>query len=120
MGAQIAEGRKIFVNETFDGNGRTCSTCHRLDNNHTIDPKYIAKLPKSDPLFVARQIRIHHSKDAGFENPKLMRELGLILANVDGFDNPGVMRSVPHTLALAKSIATEGLVIKIQTMEPNL
>ena len=53
LGAQIAEGRRIFVNETFNGNGRTCSTCHRLDNNHTIDPKYIAKLPKTDPLFVA-------------------------------------------------------------------
>jgi hypothetical protein len=106
LGAQIAEGRRIFINETFGGNGRTCSTCHRLDNNHTIDPKYIAKLPKNDPLFVAENpdSPLH---DAGFENPKLMRELGLILANVDGFDKPGVMRSVPHTLGLSKTITTE-------------
>jgi len=103
LGAEIAEGRKIFVNETFDGNGRTCSTCHRLDNNHTIDPKYIAKLAKTDPLFVAET----NLKLKELENPKLMRELGLILANVDGFDKPGVMRGVPHTLALANSIQTE-------------
>lgn len=107
MGAQIAEGRRIFVNETFNGNGRTCSTCHRLDNNHTIDPKYIAKLPKDDPLFVAET---NPALKVGFENPKLMRQLGLILANVDNFDKPGVMRSVPHTLGLTKTITTELLV----------
>ena len=28
-----------------------CATCHRPDNNHTIDPVYISKLPKNDPLF---------------------------------------------------------------------
>lgn len=103
LGAQIAEGRRIFVSETFEGNGRTCATCHRLDNNHTIDPKYIAKLPKTDPLFVAET----NPALANLENPKLMRELGLILANVDGFDKPGVMRSVPYTLGLSKTITTE-------------
>ena len=107
MGAEIAEGRRLFTKETFSGNGRTCATCHRLDNNHTIDPKYIANLPSSDPLFVAET---NPALKTGFENPKLMRELGLILANIDGFDKPGVMRSVPHTLALAKSIQTEGTV----------
>lgn len=107
MGAEIAEGRRIFVKETFKGNGRTCASCHRLDNNHTIDPKYIATLPPSDPLFIAET---NPALKVGFENPKLMRELGLILANVDGFNKPGVMRSVPHTLALAKSIQTEGLI----------
>ncbi len=100
LGAEIAEGRRIFVNETFNGNGRTCATCHRLDNNHTIDPKYIAKLPKTDPLFVAET----NPDLAQLENPKLMRELGLILANVDGFDKPGVMRSVPYTLGLSKTL----------------
>ena len=106
MGAQIAEGRRIFVNETFNGNGRTCSTCHRLDNNHTIDPKYIANLPLSDPLFVAET----NPALATLENPKLMRQLGLVLANIDGFDKPGVMRSVPHTLGLSKTMTTELLV----------
>lgn len=103
LGEQIAKGREIFINETFDGNGRTCATCHRLDNNHTIDPQYIAKLPPDDPLFVAE----YDQNLAELEKPALMRQFGLILANADGFDKPGVMRSVPHTLALATSIDIE-------------
>ena len=51
--AFIAEGEDLFFNETFEGNGRTCGTCHPKDNNFTIDPAFIAKLPANDPLFVA-------------------------------------------------------------------
>lgn len=101
--AQIAKGRDLFINETFAGNGRTCSTCHRLDNNHTIDPKYIARLPDDDPLFVAEYI----PELADLEQPQLLRQFGLILANIDGFDKPGVLRSVPHLLALGTSITPE-------------
>jgi hypothetical protein len=101
--AQIEKGRDLFINETFEGNGRTCETCHRLDNNHTIDPKYIAKLPDDDPLFVAETNPLL----AELERPKLLRQFGLILANIDGFDKPGVLRGVPHTLALSTSITPE-------------
>ena len=103
LGEQIAKGREIFLNETFDGNGRTCGTCHRPDNNHTIDPKYIARLPKDDPLFVAE----YNPALKDLEKPELMRQFGLVLANVDGFDRPGVMRGVPYTLALSTSIEVE-------------
>ena len=51
--ALIAKGRDLFFNETFAGNGRTCGTCHREERNFTIDPAFIATLPKDDPLFVA-------------------------------------------------------------------
>lgn len=101
--AQIEKGRDLFINETFEGNGRTCSTCHRLDNNHTIDPKYIASLPDDDPLFVAEYI----PELADLEQPLLLRQFGLVLANIDGFDKPGVFRSVPHLLALGTSITPE-------------
>ena len=112
LGEQVALGRDLFINETFAGNGRTCETCHRLDNNHTIDPKYIATLPDDDPLFIAE----NNPDLADLEKPQLLRQMGLILANVDGFDNPGVFRSVPHLLALTTSITPEvdkeeGLVI---------
>jgi len=93
----IAQGREIFFNETFDGNGRTCGSCHPAENNFTIDPAFIATLPKDDPLFVAEFIPA--LKD-NFENPRLMREFGLILENQDGFDdleNNFNMRGVPHT-----------------------
>ena len=32
--ALIAKGRDLFFNETFNGNGRTCGTCHREDQPH--------------------------------------------------------------------------------------
>ena len=95
----IAVGRFLFNNATFNGNGRTCATCHPATNNFTIDPQYIAKLPKSDPLFVAE----NNPALKDLENPQLMRSLGLICENVDGFDKPCVFRGVPHTLALRTS-----------------
>ncbi len=42
----IATGERLFFEEKFDGNGRTCGTCHPADNNLTIDPAYIATLAK--------------------------------------------------------------------------
>ncbi|MEW5880312.1 MAG: hypothetical protein AB1761_07700 [Pseudomonadota bacterium] len=103
--ALIANGRRIFFNETFAGNGRTCGTCHPADNNFTIDAAFIARLPANDPLFVAEFVP---ALAKNFENPRLMRAFGLILENLDGFDdlaNSFVMRGVPHTLALRTSVA---------------
>jgi len=112
LAEQIAKGKDLFVNETFSGNGRTCSTCHRLDNNHTIDPKYIAQLPNSDPLFIAET----NPNLAELERPQLLRQFGLILTNIDGFDKPGVLRGVPHLFALKTSMTPEaefeGTVVK--------
>ena len=100
----VSKGREIFFKQTFDGNGRTCGTCHPARNNFTLDPAFIAGLPPTDPLFVAE-----FDPDLGknFENPKLMRQFGLILENLDGFDdleNKFVMRGVPHVLAQRTSI----------------
>jgi hypothetical protein len=106
LGWLIAQGENLFFNETFEGNGRTCGSCHPAENNLTLDSAFIATLPNDDPLFVAE---FNPNLATNFENPKLMREFGLILENVDGFDdlaNKFVMRGVPHTLALATSIAS--------------
>ena len=102
----IAKGRELFFNETFEGNGRTCGTCHREENNFTIDPLFIATLPDDDPLFVAE---FNPELAENFENPRLMREFGLIVENLDGFSdlaNVFTMRGVPHTLALPTSVAS--------------
>jgi hypothetical protein len=103
LAALVTEGEDLFNNETFGGNGRTCATFHPADNNFTIDPDYIATLGKRDPLFIAETDRA--LRDLG--NPTLMREYGLILANVDGLDDPAnkfVMRSVPHIFGMSRSI----------------
>src|SRR5262245_58100165 len=102
--ALIEKGRQSVFNETFNGNGRTCGTCHREEDNFTITPAFIATLPKNDPLFVAEFVP---ALKKNFENPALMREFGLILENLDGFDNLDssfVMRGVPHVLSLVTSI----------------
>ena len=53
----VTAGRILFFEETFDGNGRTCGTCHRADNNMALDVAFIATLdPINDPLFVADNI----------------------------------------------------------------
>ena len=104
--ALIAKGREIFFNEIFAGNGRTCGSCHREEENFTITPAFIATLPKDDPLFVAEFVP---ALKQNFENPRLMREFGLILENLDGFDdlaNRFTMRGVPHVLALRTSVAS--------------
>jgi len=99
----IILGEKIFFNETFNGNGRTCSTCHPALNNFTIDPQYISKLPDDDPLFVAE----FNPNLTELENSVLLRQFALVRINIDGFEDPvnkHVMRSVPHTLALSTSL----------------
>ena len=100
----IAKGRDLFFNETFNGNGRTCGTCHPTTNNFTIDPPFIATLSDDDPLFVAEFIP---ALSDNFENPRLMREFGLIIENLDGFgdlENVFTQRGVPHTLGMRISI----------------
>ncbi len=110
----ITFGAKLFFEEDFDGNGRTCGTCHPANNNFTIDPDFIATLPKDDLLFIAEfpdpgPFNPNPLKE-NFEKPKLMRGVGLILENVDGVDdlpNKFAMRGVPHTLALSTSLVAD-------------
>lgn len=99
-------GREIFFTETFGGNGRTCGTCHRAEDNFGLSPSFIATLPQDDPLFVAETVP---ALGRGFEAPRQMRTHGLILENLDGFedlDNRFTLRGVPHTLALRTSVAS--------------
>ena len=91
-------GADLFLRETFNGNGRSCATCHPVAHSMAIDPAFIATLPSTDPLFVAET----NPALAQLEVPKMQRQFGLILENVDGFaPDPTthfVLRSVPHTL----------------------
>src|SRR5438105_4952268 len=79
MDKVISRGAHLFFEETFNGNGRTCGTCHPAGNNLTIDPKFIETLPATDPLFVAE----FNPALAQLERPELMRRSGLILADFD-------------------------------------
>ena len=115
----VTEGEDVFFNRTFEGNGRTCGTCHPATNNFTIDPAYIALLPDDDPLFVAEYIpELIYGDQANldingnpqrFENPALMRKFALIVENVDGLedlDSIFTMRSVTHNIGMTVSVET--------------
>ena len=125
----IEQGRDLFFNETFNGNGRTCGTCHRAENNLRIDVDFIARLrdpndpifSPDDPLFVA-EIPLDEQLDMGlflppfepddpslpaFEDPFLMVTRGLILENIEGFDRPPVFREV-NTINNVKHTAPYG------------
>jgi hypothetical protein len=92
----VRRGAQLFFKETFGGNGRACGTCHRADNNLTIDPQFISTLPASDPLFVAERVPAL----SALEDSALLRQQGLIRENTDGLDHQPVLRSVPHTFAM--------------------
>jgi cytochrome c peroxidase len=101
-------GADIFMKENFNGNGRTCGTCHRVERNFAIDAPFIARLPNSDPLFIAE-----NQSDSlplnGLEIPAQLRARALILENVDGTQPEGptvrfVLRSVPHNLSQGTSV----------------
>lgn len=100
----IAKGRQIFLGETFNGNGRTCATCHREERNFTIDAKFIATLPSTDPLFVAEQ---NPDLAKNFEKPDMMRKFGLFVENADGFDdldNKFTLRASSSILAISTTL----------------
>jgi len=99
----VALGAEVFQNEKFDGNGRTCGTCHPARNNFTLDPKFIATLPANDPLFV---FETNPALRQNLENGTSLRQFGLVLENPDGFSDLSgkfVLRAVPHTLGLMNS-----------------
>lgn len=100
----IEKGRKLFVEETFNGNGRTCATCHPPTNNFTIDPAFIRTLKGNDPLFLATPSAPHLKS---IEVRRLLQRFALVLENLDGFDEPGVLRGVPHTLGMRLSLSPD-------------
>jgi cytochrome c553 len=106
----IERGAELFINGRFNGNGRTCATCHPFGANTQLSVADIAALPDSDPLFLAERPGPLLFTPGGpkFEVPVLMRQAGLIMENQDGFDdtaNRFNLRSIPHTLALGTSLA---------------
>jgi cysteine-rich repeat protein len=99
-GALVEQGARLFFEETFDGNGRTCGTCHPADHFFTLDPRVVAALPAAEPLYVAE----NDPALAGLERTPLLRgPRALVLENVDGFDVPPVFRGTPHLLNVGET-----------------
>jgi cytochrome c peroxidase len=70
MASQVAQGGNLFTGETFQGNGRTCATCHIASLNFALPPSNIQSRFKNvsatfDPLFIGETKP--SSFDAGFD-----------------------------------------------------
>ena len=119
----LNKGRELFFEEAFNGNGRTCATCHREDDNLALSLKTIAALPDDDPLFIVEQeYRQDGTANALFgdfrmERPALMRKVGLIFENTNGFreldgsfTSRGTMRAPNHVLSVRTTLAPPPIV----------
>lgn len=103
----VCAGARVFFDEAFSGNGRTCGSCHPAANNYTIDPPFVSSLPASDPLFVNENPAFDLSE---LETADLRGPFALIRENLDGFDDLDhkfVGRAVSHTLSLSLTIARD-------------
>lgn len=107
----VCAGARVFFDETFGGNGRSCGSCHPAANNFTIDAPFIAGLHATqpqNPLFVFENPAFDL---AGLEESGLIHgQFALIKENVDDdFQDPlrFVGRAVNHTFSLATSIARD-------------
>ena len=67
----VDTGFQIWTTEQFNGNGRTCGTCHMSAHNYTISPADIAALSPSDRALVLG------GTNATLENPTLVENFAL-------------------------------------------
>jgi hypothetical protein len=70
LAAEVDQGGNLFNNESFQGNGRTCSTCHVATLNLALPPSNIQSRFSTisatfDPLFIGEQKP--SAFDAGFD-----------------------------------------------------
>src|SRR6185312_2419938 len=70
LATQVAQGGNLFNGETFQGNGRTCATCHVASLNSALPPSNIQARFSSvsstfDPLFIG--VTKPSSFDSGFD-----------------------------------------------------
>jgi cytochrome c peroxidase len=70
LAAQVAQGENLFNGETFQGNGRTCATCHVASLNFALPPtniqsRFSTVAATFDPLFIGETSP--SSFDPGFD-----------------------------------------------------
>lgn len=102
---EICAGADVFFRETFQGNGRTCGSCHPAANNYTLDRPFIEALRATNPADVLFASELDPSL-AELESSDLDDFAG-IREHLDGFEKPPVSRGVQHTLSLATSLSPD-------------
>lgn len=129
-GSRVRDGRFLFEQETFGGNGRTCQTCHMLESG-TVSPEDAQRrwaMNPLDPLFR------HDGSDDGRGNgvQRMLTEATVLVeiplpANVRLADDANartvtVRRGIPSTLntpALDPVLMQDGREPSLQSQAAN-
>ena len=124
-GANVTKaGQRLFEQETFGGNGRTCRTCHSADSG-TVSPEDAAKRLRknpTDPLFV------HDGSDDGLGHgvARMLKDATVLVtiplpSNVTLADDPNA-RSVTLRRGIASTLNTPALdkVLMLDGRQPDL
>lgn len=96
--ASVKRGEALFMAETFDGNGRTCATCHTPDESFSISQATIQMLPRDNSLFVSVP---------GLEDQNKLFHDGLVFVN-DPDDGIVEFRQTPKLTHLRTSCNRKG------------
>lgn len=91
----IDNGFAIFTTETFDGNGRTCSSCHIPSKNYNI------ALEDFERLSAAEQQLILGGSNPHLENPEAITEK--VLFNINQSAGPGTEGDISEPLGPFRS-----------------
>jgi hypothetical protein len=98
--AAIDRGQALFLGETFNGNGRTCGSCHMPVDGFGISPKTIASLPADHPFFAVNV--------PGLEDADLLRTLGLVRVSDKDEDGVNEFRPTPGLGGMKKLCTAKG------------
>jgi len=93
----VDEGFKVFTQETFAGNGRTCATCHIPGEGYDIFPDSIKKLTEKERAI------LFASSVPGFENIALIQSHALF--NISGGQAPLCPGSHPECFSEEDGLA---------------
>jgi cytochrome c peroxidase len=107
----VREGKRLFEDATFGGNGRTCRTCHSSATG-TVSPDDVAKRLKKDPNDI---LFVHDGSDDGQGQgvSRMLKDATVLVtiplpANVILADDPSA-RSVTLRRAVASTLNTPAL-----------
>lgn len=116
----IDRGFAAFTTETFDGNGRTCSTCHLPEKNYNVTADDIAAMTPGD------KAKVLATNNPDLENQEIVETLGLF--NIDqafGADSAGDLASPEGPFRASMSIGGIGFstlnnfVCRVDTPSPG-
>lgn len=103
-GPVVAKGAKLFNQEEFGGNGRTCKTCHPSegDDQGTLSPADVEALFQADPSHPLFQ---HDGADVfGGNTFDRIREHATVLVDKDLPPNVSIVGSDARSVVLARGI----------------